>query len=54
MLKKIPDIERRLERLEELAHAPVNWELKIESHERTIQDLYERLSKLERKLGDIV
>tara|TARA_R100001594_G_scaffold110042_1_gene144770 strand:- start:287 stop:451 length:165 start_codon:yes stop_codon:yes gene_type:complete len=54
MLKKIPDIERRLKILEELSHPPVNWEGKIESHERVIQDLYDRITKLENKLGDIL
>ena len=54
MPKRIPDIERRLKRLEEMSHPPVDWDNKIGTHERAIQDLYDRLNRIEKKLGDIV
>ena len=54
MPKRIPDIERRLTKLEELSHPPVEWEHKIESHDNAIFGLYERLQQLENKLKEIV
>ena len=54
MPKRIPDIERRLKKLEEMSHPPVDWEGKIETHERVIQDLYDRIYKIQKKLGDIL
>jgi len=54
MPKRIPDIESRLKKLEEISHAPIDWDHKIESHERAVQDLYSRLQKLENKLREII
>lgn len=54
MPKRIPDIERRLKRLEEMSHPPIDWANKIEVHERSIQDLYDRLKDLENKLREII
>ena len=54
MPKRIPDIERRLAKLEELSHPPVEWENKIGSHDNAISELFERLQKLEIKLKEIV
>ena len=54
MPKRIPDIERRLKKLEEDTHPPVDWDRKIETHERSLQDLYNRLNDLENKLREII
>ena len=54
MPRRIPEIESRLKKLEEDTHPPVDWNNKIEVHERAIQDLYDRLNRIEKKLGDIV
>ena len=54
MPKRIPDIERRLKKLEENTHPPVDWDNKIEVHERAVQDLYSRLQELENKLREII
>jgi len=54
MPKRIPDIERRLKKLEKMSHPPVEWGTKIETHERAIQDLYDRINEIANKLGDIV
>ena len=54
MPKRIPDIERRLTKLEELSHPPVEWEHKIGSHDDAISKLFERLQQIETKLKEIV
>ena len=54
MPRRIPDIERRLKELEGDAHPPVDWNNKIEVHERALQDLYNRLQELENKLREII
>ena len=54
MPRRIPDIERRLKKLEEDAHPPVDRNNKIEVHERALQDLYNRLQELENKLRKII
>jgi len=54
MPRRIPDIERRLKKLEENSHPPIDWDHKIESHERAIQNLFSRLQELENKLREII
>ena len=47
--KRLKELERRIEHLELVAHAPVNWENKIKS----LEDAYNRLYDLIRdKIGD--
>ena len=48
------NLEKRLKELEKNSHPPVDWNNKIEVHERALQDLYNRLQELENKLRKII
>ena len=48
------DVLKDKVKLEEDTHPPVDWNNKIEVHERAIQDLYNRLQELENKLRKII